>query len=48
MILVSVRDYVDQWVPVDTVYLDFQNAFDKVSHGKLLVKMRGLDWMRGW
>ena len=26
----TVRDYVDQGVPVDTVYLDFQKAFDKV------------------
>ena len=41
----TVRDYVDQGVPFDTVYLDFQKAFDKVSHGKLVVKMRraGLD-----
>ena len=27
----TVRDYVDQGVPVDTVYLDFQKAFDKVK-----------------
>ena len=27
-----VVDYVDQGVPVDAVYLDFQKAFDKVSH----------------
>ena len=46
---------MDQGVPVDTVYLDFQKAFDKVSHGKLVVKMRraGLDervvrWIRNW
>ena len=51
----TVRDYVDQGVPVDTVYLDFQKAFDKVSHGKLVVKMRrvGLDermvrWIGNW
>ena len=51
----TVRDYVDQGVPVDTVYLDFQKAFDKVSHGKLVVKMRraGLDermvrWIGTW
>ena len=36
----TVKDYVDQGLPVDTVYLDFQKAFDKVSHGKLVMKMR--------
>ena len=37
------------------LYLDFQKAFDKVSHGKLVVKMRrvGLDermvrWIGNW
>ena len=51
----TVGDYVDQGVPVDTVYLDFQKAFDKVSHVKLVVKMRraGLDerivrWIWSW
>ena len=46
---------MDQGVPVDTVYLDFQKAFDKVSHGKLVVNMRrvGLDermvrWIGNW
>ena len=35
-----VVDYADQGVPVDAVYLDFQKAFDKVSHEKLVLKMR--------
>ena len=51
---------VDQGVPVDIVYLDFQKAFDKVSHDEVshercLVKMRGtgLDermvrWIGNW
>ena len=34
-----VSDYVDEGIPVDTVYLDSQKSFDKVSHSKLLIKM---------
>ena len=40
---------------MDAVYLDFQKAFDKVSHSKLLSKMDryGIDkgvvrWVRSW
>ena len=50
-----VVDYVDQRVPVDVVYLDFQKAFDRVSHEKLVLKMRrlGLEdgfvrWIENW
>ena len=35
-----VSNYVDQGIPVDVIYLDFQKAFDKVSHTKLIVKMK--------
>ena len=40
--LEDVTEYVDQGNPVDVVYLDFQKAFDKVPHGRLLVKIRSL------
>ena len=52
-----VSDYVDECIPVDAIYLDFQKAFDKVSHmySKLLTKMAryGIDdrvvrWAGGW
>ena len=40
---------------VDLVYLDFQNAFDKVPHERLMVKVtaHGIQddearWMRNW
>ena len=33
-----VSNYVDQGIPVDVIYLDFQKAIDKVSHTKLIVK----------
>ena len=38
-----VTNYVDQGImgiPVDVIYLDFQKAFDKVSHSKLIAKMK--------
>ena len=50
-----VSDWVDEGSPMDAVYLDFQKAFDKVSHSKLLSKMDryGIDkgvvrWVRSW
>ena len=40
---------------VDIIYLDFQNAFDKVPHERLLVKVMALGtqgspalWIRNW
>jgi len=51
----EVTDMVDQGMPVDVVYLDFQKAFDKVSHAKLLQKLRryGIrgktaNWIEDW
>ena len=50
-----VSDYIDEGIPMDAVYLDFQKAFDKVSHSKLLTKMAryGIDdgvvrWVGNW
>ena len=34
-----VSDFVDEGIPMDAVYLDFQKAFDKVSQSKWLTKM---------
>jgi hypothetical protein len=48
-------DYVDKGFPVDVIYLDFQKAFDKVPHYRLIkkVKAHGItgkvaDWIEAW
>ncbi|CAM5136677.1 unnamed protein product [Natator depressus] len=53
--LEGVNKHVDQGDPVDIVYLDFQKAFDKVPHQRLLRKVichgiRGkvLSWISNW
>jgi len=35
----KVTDYLDSGFPVDVIYLDFQKAFDKVPHRRLLMKL---------
>src|SRR3989442_1150337 len=42
-------------IPVDVIYLDFQKAFDKVPHDRLMVKIREVgivgkiaDWLQNW
>jgi len=46
---------VDQGYPIDVVYLDFQKAFDKVPHKRLMLKIKSLgiidkiyNWMEDW
>jgi len=50
-----VQPIVDGGEAVDAIYLDFQKAFDKVPHKRLLVKLRGyglggdiIGWIEGW
>ena len=38
--LEEITKRVDDGSPVDVVYLDFQKAFDKVSHERLLLKLK--------
>ena len=47
--------WVDDGSPVDVVYLDFQKAFDKVPHQRLLTKLKAygigesmINWIQAW
>ena len=50
-----VSNYIDQGYPIDVIYLDFQKAFDKVPHKRLMLKVRALgidgtvcNWIEKW
>ena len=40
MFFEEIAKWVDDGSPVVVVYLDFQKAFDKVPHERLLVKLK--------
>ena len=53
--LEDVTDLIDEGEPVDIIYLDFQKAFDKVPHKRLLQKVKALgiegeiaNWIEDW
>ena len=53
--LEEITKWVDGGSPVDVVYLDFQKAFDKLPHQRLLLKLRAhdigndvIDWIEKW
>ena len=50
-----ISNYVDQGYPIDVVYLDFQKAFDKVPHKRLMLKIAAMgiageiyNWIEDW
>ena len=53
--LKEIAKWVDDGSPADVVYLDFQKAFDKVPHQRLLLKLKAhaigndvINWIEEW
>ena len=53
--LEEIIKWIDVGSPVDIIYLDFQKAFDKVPHQRLLLKLKAhgigdsiTDWIKQW
>ena len=51
----EITKWVDDGSPVDVIYLDFQKAFDKVPHQRLLLKLKAhgigndeINWIEKW
>ena len=55
MFLEEITKWVNDGSPVDVQYLDFQKAFDKVPHQRLLLKLKAhgicndvINWIEKW
>ena len=55
MFFEEITKRVDDGSPVDVVYLDFQKAFDKVPHQRVLLKLKAhgivndaINWIEKW
>ena len=53
--LVELTKWVDDGSPVDVVYLDFQKAFDKVPHQRIILELKPhgmgnniVNWIEQW
>ena len=51
----EITKWVDEGSPVDVIYLDFQKAFDKVPHQRLILKLEShgmgdsiIGWIGRW
>ena len=38
--LEEITEWIEEGSPVDNIYLDFQKAFDKVPHQRLVLKLK--------
>ena len=52
MFLEEITKWIDEGLPVDIIYLDFQKVVDKVLHKRLLLKLKAhgigdgiIDWI---
>ena len=43
----KVAEYLDSGEPVDVIYLDFQKAFDKVPHKRLIERLKEIAGVHG-
>ena len=55
MFFEEITKWVDEGSPVDVIYLDFQKAFDKVPHQRLILKLKShgmgnsiINWIEQW
>ena len=55
MFFEEITKLVDEGSPVDVIYLDFQKAFDKVPHQRLILKLKShgigniiINWIEQW
>ena len=55
MFFEEITKWVDEGSPVDAIYLDFQKAFDKVPHQRLILKLKSrgmgnsiINWIQQW
>ena len=55
MFFEEIAKWVDEGSPVDVIYLDFQKAFDKVPHQRLILKLKShamgnsiINWIEQW
>ena len=55
MFFEEITKWVDAGSPVDVIYLDFQKAFDKVPHQRLILKLKShgmgnsiINWIEQW
>ena len=51
----EITNWVDDESPEDVVYFDFQKAFDKVPHLRLIIKLKShgmgniiINWIKQW
>ena len=51
----EITKWVDEVSPVDIIYLDFQKAFDKVPHQRIILKLKShgigisiINWIEQW